>query len=82
MRSTHSLEAGAEWFRSRANATCVFVVRGGDLAFAVAPGVKLEDAQEAVEFALSGAVDELERRRREQQEADTRKRAAKIAGLR
>jgi hypothetical protein len=82
LRSTHSLEAGAEWFRKKADATCVFVVRGGDLAFAVAPGMKLEDAREAVEFALAGAVEELERQRREAEEAATRKRAAKIAGLR
>lgn len=82
MTSTHSLEGGAEWFRKKADATCVFVVRGGDLAFAIAPGVKLEDARQAIEFALAGAAEELERRRVEAEEAETRKRAAKIAGLR
>lgn len=82
MTSTHSLEGGAEWFRNNADATCVFVVRGGDLALAVAPGVKLDDARTALEYALSGAVDELERRRVEQEEAKPRKRAAEIAGIR
>ena len=40
MQSTHSLEAGAEWLRKQSDATAVFVVRGEDYAFAVAPGVK------------------------------------------
>lgn len=80
LTSTHALDAAAEWVRQRADATVVMVVRGGDYAFAVAPGVTGADARVAVEQVLPDAAWLAENRRREKQEAATRKRAAEISG--
>lgn len=78
MQSTHSLEAGAEWLRKQANATAVFVVRGEDCAFAVAPGVRAADARLAIEEVLPAAAEHAAARQQAEREAAVRKRAAQI----
>lgn len=80
MTSTHSLEAGAEWFRNNADAAAVLVVRGADMAFVVAAGVKPQEAAEAIAYVLPGAVEALQRRQQMEREAATRRRAQEIVG--
>lgn len=80
LTSTHSLESYAEWTRANAAATVVMIVRGGDYALAVVPGIRPQDAQEAVEFVLGDAVRLMGERLKAKQEAAMRKRAAEITG--
>lgn len=80
LASTHALEGAAEWIRKRSDATVVMVVRGHDKAFAVAGDVKPSDAAELVRDLLPAMVEETNRARIARREAQTRKRAAAIAG--
>jgi hypothetical protein len=81
LTSTRSLEAAAEWLRKQADASVVFVVRGKDYAFAIAPDVTPEQAYDAAQFALPDALDLAKGNCQRAKEAETRKRAAKIAGI-
>ncbi|MFZ0662143.1 MAG: hypothetical protein WAM66_05580 [Acidobacteriaceae bacterium] len=100
--STHALEGAAEWIRKRSDAIVVMVVRGGDVAFAVAEDGAPSDADVVVrgaDFAFAVAedcapsdaaelvrellpemVEATNRARAATRDAQTRKRAASIAG--
>lgn len=69
-----------EWVRKRSDAIVVMVVRGEDMAFAVADNCAPADAAELVRELLPGMVDECNRARAKRRDAQTRKRAAEIAG--
>lgn len=78
--STHALEGAAEWIRKRSDAIVVMVVRGQDTAFAVAESCAPADAAELVRDELPRMVEETNRARSSRRDAQTRKRAAQIAG--
>ncbi|HEY2012394.1 MAG TPA: hypothetical protein VGH38_02785 [Bryobacteraceae bacterium] len=80
LTSTHALEGAAEWIRKSADATVVMVVRGHDFAFAVAGDCAPSDAAELVGDLLPEMVEETNLARAAKREAETRKRAAQIAG--
>lgn len=81
LTSTQALEGAAEWIRKRADASVVLVVRGGDYAFAVDPKVKPDEAYDAAQEVLRDALNGLKVRRKAEEEAATRRRAAEIAGI-
>lgn len=80
LTSTGSLRAAAEWLRGRSDATVVMVVRGHDMAFAVAGDCAPSDAAELVRDLLPRMVEDVNKDRAERRAAQTRKRAAAIAG--
>lgn len=63
LTSPRSLDAAAEWVRSKAGAILVLVVRGEDVAFAVDPAVKPQDAETMVEVAMPELRAKLSERR-------------------
>ena len=63
LTSTHSLEGAAEWIRKNAGAQLVLVVRPGDVAFAVDPGISPRDAKGLVEAELDLVVEHLVQQR-------------------
>ena len=72
MTSTHSLEAAAEWLRKNADALLVLVirgeaegVRGADVAFALHPAVRVQDAADMVMAAMPELPDSVMRMRAE-----------------
>lgn len=80
LTSTHALEGAAEWIRKRSDAIVVMVIRGQDKAFAVADTCAPGDAADLVRDLLPEMVEETNRDRAVKREAETRKRAAAIAG--
>lgn len=72
----------AEWIRKRSDAIVVMVVRGQDTAFAVAETCAPADAADLVREQLPQMVEDTNRARAERRDAQTRKRAAAIAGHR
>lgn len=80
LTSTHSLEAAAEWIRSRSDAIVVMVVRGRDMAMAVDERCAPSDAADLVRELLPRMVEDVNRARAAKRDAETRKRAAAIAG--
>lgn len=80
LTSTHSLDGAAEWIRKRSDAIVVMVVRGRDMAFAVDERCAPADAAELVRDLLPRMVEDVNKDRAERRAAQTRKRAAAIAG--
>jgi len=80
LTSVHALEGAAEWIRKRGDAIVVMVVRGQDFAFAVDERCAPSDAAELVRDLLEQMVEEANRAREARRDAQTRKRAAAIAG--
>jgi hypothetical protein len=79
---TGGLRAAAEWIRSKSDAIVVMVIRGEDYAYAVDERCAPSDAAELVRELLPPMVEDANRRRTEKRDAETRKRAAAIAGHR
>jgi hypothetical protein len=65
LTSLHSLEGAAEWIRKRSDAVFVLVVRGSDVAFAVAPDAKPKDCADVVELVMPEAIARAETLRAE-----------------
>lgn len=65
LTSLHSLEGAAEWVRKNADAVFVLVVRGSDVAFAVAPDCKPKDCADVAELVLPEAIARAEEMRLE-----------------
>jgi hypothetical protein len=63
LTSIRSLEAACEWLRKGAGAQLVIVVRPGDVAFALDPGIKPADAVTMVEVAMPDGMRDMEERR-------------------
>lgn len=82
LTSVHALEGAAEWIRKRSDAIVVMVIRGQDTAFAVAESCAPSDAADLVRDQLPQMVEDTNRARAARRDAETRKRAAEIAGYR
>jgi hypothetical protein len=65
LQSLRSLDAAAEWLRTRAGGVLVLVVRGEDVAFAVDPAVSPGSAREMVELVMPEVEARLQERRLE-----------------
>ena len=79
MSSDNSFAAAARYVMKQSNASVVLVIRAEGCTLATADGITPQQAREAIEFALPGAVEDLAYRRRQEQDAATRKKAAAIA---
>ena len=68
LTSKHSLDAAAEWIRSRSDALLVLVVRREDFSFAVHAQVAPHDAADMVESMLQDLALQLAAERNEARE--------------